>query len=324
MERRVFQHHFPRVLALLLAALLCGCEDRSRTARDAAEEMSRHFTEQRFAEAYQQAAAAFRFTRSANYFEARVRDLGLCEARGVKWGDPEGSGRLATVRGIFTLKDGAKLPLNFTFSMEDGGWRLIEAKSEPAPGGARGEDVFAVAWRSRDTVEARATDVQEPSAPDVPAEPQLRQFAEDTLLLFNEAIQNGGDFSALFAAASDRWKLRGRDPRQLKIGSDPGNNDNRLTLAALRKNFAAHVEAKVDFSPIRGKRMIPSEPARVNSDGVLKISGTFDAIVYQASAPGLPRKLDFAFEYVHEAGTWKLFGITVNILTADKASAQRR
>lgn len=290
------------------------------------------FSEQRFAEAYEQASSAFRFTRTMNYFEARVRDLGLCDARDVKWGEPERHGKLATVRGVFTLKGGGKLPLNFAFSMEDGGWRLIEARSDPEPGGSTVEDVFAVASRTRDTVGARAMEILEPNALDIPAEPQLRQLAEDTLLLFNEAIQNGGDFSALYAAASDRWKFRGRDPHDLAyVGSDPErlakldpyNNDNRLTAAALHNAFTAAVEAKVDLSPIKGKKIILTESARVNSDGVLNLNGVFDATVYQANMPGSPRRLEFALEYVREAAQWKLFGITVHILAMEKVAAKK-
>lgn len=289
------------------------------------------FSEQRIAEAYQQTASAFRFTRSENYFEARVRDLGLCDAREAKWGEPERHGRLATVHGVFTLKDGTKLPLNLTLTLEDGVWRLIEAKSDPASGTGAVEDVFAVAARTRDTVKTRAMEILEPNALAVPAEPQLRQLAEDTLLLFNEAIQNGGDFSALYAAASDRWKYRGRDPRDLAYGGsdpvrlaklDPYNNENRLTTAALQTAFAAAVQAKVDLAPIKGQKMILSEPARVNSDGVLNLNGTFDVTVYQASVPGRPRRVEFMLEYVHEAAHWKLFGLTVNILAADKVSAK--
>ena len=171
----------------------------------------------------------------------------------------------------------------------------------------------------------------EPSALDVPAEPQLRQLAEETLLLFNEAIQNGGDFTALYASASDRWKFRGRDPLDVTYGGstasrvaikDPFNDENRLTAAAFRNAFAAAVDAKVDFSPIKGTKMILSEPARVNSDGVLSMNGTFDANVFQASIPGSPRKLDFKLEYVREASKWKLFGITVHVVEAGKAASR--
>lgn len=332
MQPRSLPRRLPPTIALLFAALLCGCEDRSRTARDVAEEMSRHFVEQRFAEAYQQAASAFRFTRSANYFEARVRDLGLCEATEAKWGEQQMHGRLATVHGVFTLKNGSKLALNCTFTKEDGAWRLIDTRSDPAPGTGKAEDVFAVAARTRDTVAARAVDLLEPSAIELPPESQLRQLAESTLMLFNEAIQNGGDFSALYAAASDRWKYRGRDPRDLAYGGsdparlaklDPYNNENRLTTAALQNAFAPAVEAKVDLTPIKGTKMLLSEPARVNSDGVLNLKGTFDATVYQASVPGRPRKLDFSLEYVCEASQWKLFGLTVNVITPDKQPAPK-
>ena len=331
MERPTFPHRFRRALALLFSVLLCGCEDRSRTARDAAEEMARMFSEQRIAEAYEGTASAFRFRRSQNYFEARVRDLGLCDARAVKWDEAERNGRLATVHGAFTRKDGSRLALNFVFSTEDGGWRLVEARSDPVAGGVA-EDVFAVAARTRDTVIARAVEILEPNAADIPPEPQLRQLAEDTLLLWNEAIQNGGDFSALYAAASDRWKFRGRDPRDLTYGGsdparlkalDPDNNDNRLTIAALQNAFAAAAQAKVDISPIKGKKMILSEPARVNSDGVLILNGTFDASVFQASMPGRPRRVEFNLEFVREAAQWKLFGLTVNILAADTKPVQQ-
>ena len=76
MQPRTFPNRFLSTLALLFTAVLCGCEDRSRTARDAAEELSRMLSEHRFAEAYAAASPVFRFTRSANYFEARVRESG--------------------------------------------------------------------------------------------------------------------------------------------------------------------------------------------------------------------------------------------------------
>ncbi len=339
MERPAFWNGLRSTLALIFATLLCGCNDRSRSARDAAEEMGRMLSDQRIVEAYGETALAFRFRRSESYFEARVRDLGLCDARAVKWGGPERSGRLATVRGIFTLKDDSRLALNFVFSTEDGAWRLIEARSIPAADGGVAEDVFAVAARTKDTrgtennIGIRAMEIVEPSAITIPAEPQLRQLAEDTLMRFNEAIQNGGDFSTLYAAASDRWKYRGRDPKELardiaysgsdperRAKQDPFNNDNRLTLAALNNAFAATVAAQVDLSPIKGKRMLLSEPARVNSDGVLNLNGTFDAIVFQATAPGRARRVEFKLEYVSEQSRWKLFGLTVNILGEEKPS----
>ena len=313
MERRKISQVCLVSLALLFSVLLCGCQEPRKTPLEVAEEMSRLFSEQRIAEAYEGATSAFRFRRSQNYFEARVRDLGLCDARSVKWEAAERIGKLATVRGVFTLKSDTSLPLKFVFGIEDGGWKLLEARSAPAAGAGSPEDIFAVAARTSDTVSTRSVEILEPNDTGVPPESQLRQLTEDALLLFNEAIQNGGDFSGLYAAASDRWKYRGRDPKM-----DPYNNDNRLTVAALRKAFEAAIEARVDISPIRGKKMILSEPARINSDGVLVLNGTFDAAVFQASIPGRPRRVVFMLEFVREAAQWKLFGLTVNILAAEK------
>ena len=67
MDRKNFPQRFHRALALLFTALLCGCEDTGRTAREVAGDMSRMFSEQRIAEAYQQTASAFRFTRSGSH-----------------------------------------------------------------------------------------------------------------------------------------------------------------------------------------------------------------------------------------------------------------
>jgi len=325
MERPACTLRIIRTVALIFAASLCGCEEHGRTARDAAQDLARLFSERKFAEAYAETAQAFRFRRSENYFEARLVDLGLCEAREVNWGEPERNGRLATVRGVFALKDGNRLPLNFVFNLEDGAWRLIETRSIPNPGGVA-EDVFAVAARTRDTSSTRSVEIREPNDTDVPPESQLRQLVEDTLLLFNEAIQNGGDFSALYAAASDRWKYRGRKKEDLEyIGSDPEriaktdpeNQDHRLTLSALRTAFAAYVATKVDISPIKGKKMILTSPPRVNSDGVLNLYGTFDATVFQSGAPNHPKHVEFRLEYVREVGWWKLMGITVNVFATD-------
>ena len=274
--------------------------------------------------AYEQATSSFKLTRTAKYFEARVQDLGLDTAKRVDWGEPEQRGKAMKVRGEFTLKDNSKFALHLAFLEEGGQWRLLDAKTDPAPRTGTVDDIFTVTARSKDSVACRATEFLEPSAVALPSELQLQRLVEDTLLLFNDAIQNGGDFSALYADASDRWKYRGKDPRELSTirGRDPSraqvvdpfNDENRLTASALHRAFEAAVVAKIDISPLKGTKMILSEPARINSDGILRLAGTFDCVVTQGGDAKLPRKLDFLLEYVFESSRWKLFGITVNLL----------
>lgn len=322
---------FQRLIPMLLATLLCGCGGQKESPRDAAQRFFNLCSERKFDAAYEQGSAPFKLTRTAKYFEARARDLGLDTAKRVEWGEPEPNGKAMKLRGEFTLKDGGKLALNLTFLEEDGHWRLLDAKTDPAPQTGAVDEVFTVTSRSKDSVIIRATEVLEPIALAVPSESQLQRLAEDTLLLFNDAIQNGGDFSALYADASDRWKFRGKDPRDLSYrGSDPRrtgagdpfNEENRLTTAALHRAFDAAVQAKIDISPLKGTKMILSEPARINSDGVLRLMGTFDCVVTQGGETRLPRKLDFLLEYVFESSRWKLFGITVNLLVPKVTGAR--
>lgn len=319
------------LILLVIAVALSACSGRKDTPREAAERFFNTCTAGEFAAAYEQASLAFRLTRTAKYFEARARDLGLDSVKSMKWGEPVPQGNTMKVRGEFSLVDGARLALNVAFVEENGRWQLLEARTDPAPRTGVADDVFSVAARTKDTVKARATEVLEPIALTLPSETQLRALAEDTLMKFNEAILNGGDFTALYESASDRWKYRGRDPHELSYagsdrsrtaGADPFNEENRLTTAALRNAFDGAVRVQVDLTPIKGKKMILVEPARINSDGVLRMAGTFDCLVTQGGPAGIPRKLDFALEYVFESSNWKLFGITVNLIVPVTARQQ--
>jgi hypothetical protein len=319
------------LIALLAAAALCGCNSHKDSPRDAAKRFFDACAEGRIAGAYEQASLAFRLGRSASYFEARVRDLGLDSFKNVRWGEPESEGRTMKVPGEFSLADGNRLLLHIAFVQENGRWQLLGARADPSTKVSGPDDVFAVAARSADTVKTRATEVLEPNALVVPTEPQLRALVEDTLMKFNEAVLSGGDFTALYESASDRWKYRGRNPDDLSYAgrnparvaeTDPFNADNRLTVAAFRAAFDGAVRAQVDLAPIRGQKMILTDPARINSDGVLRLAGTFDCVVRQGGPAGIPRKLDFVLEYVFETANWRLFGITVNLVVPVTARQQ--
>ena len=90
----------------------------------------------------------------------------------------------------------------------------------------------------------------------------------------------------------------------------------------MRRGFEAVIQAKIDISPLKGTKMILAEPARINSEGVLRLAGTFDCVVTQGGGSRLPRKLDFLLEYVFESSRWKLFGITVRLLVPSVTGAR--
>ena len=319
--------HVARVILVFLAGLLCACGERLGNPRDSADELFKLVSAEKFEDAYARASVTFKLTRSARYFEARARELGLVAVSAVEWESPALQGRIAKVRGVFTRKDGSTLTLNLSLIAEGGGWRLSEAMSDPAAKSGVVDDVFAVAARSRDTKNLRALEFTEPNALSVPAERELQKLAEETLLKFGDATLNGGDFTSLYEDASDRWKYRGRNPSELAYSgtdpdrskdTDPFNDENRLTNAALRNAFAAAIAAKVDLSLVRDAKMILDEPARINSDGVLNFKGAFACAVFQRGQYDKPCKLQFALEYVMEATKWKLFGITINVIGVGK------
>ena len=109
-----------RFIPMLFAAMLCGCGGAKEGPRDAAQRFFALCMEGKTTAAYEQASVAFKLTRTAKYFEARVRDLGLDTAKRVEWGEPEPRGRAMKLRGEFTLKDGGKFTLNLAFIEENG------------------------------------------------------------------------------------------------------------------------------------------------------------------------------------------------------------
>jgi hypothetical protein len=309
-----------RLLLLLAVALtLSACGNPKQGPKEAAAEFFQKCAEGKSLEAYKSASKIFQLERTDKYFEARVRDLGLDRLKSVTWSEPEEKGDTQRVTGDFVVQDGRPLHLVITLAKEDGQWRVLSAKE--GKGDSKAEDVFAVLARSKDTQAEREKAFLEPVATALPTERQLQQLVEKTLMDFQDAITKN-DFRDFFAAVSDRWKYRGKDPRLLNYTgtardrieeSDPTNKAQRLTVEALRANFAPFAEAKVDLTPIKGKPMVLASPAHITSDGVLTLAGTYNEFVFQGGFPPQPRKLKFKLEYVMEGSSWRLFGITVNL-----------
>ena len=305
-----------RLLLLLVCALCFGaCGGPKQGPKEAAAEFFQKCAEGKVMEAYKSASKIFQLERTDKYFEARVRDLGLDQLKRAIWSEPEKKGETQRVKGDLVVHEDRPLTLVVTMVEEEGQWRVLNAKQE------KGEDVFAVVARTKDTQAEREKAFLEPVATAMPSERQLQLLVEKTLMDFQDAI-NRNDFKDFFASVSDRWKYRGKDPRLLNYTgtdrarieeSDPFNTAQRLTIEALRSNFGPFVEAKVDLTPIKGKSILLTSPAHITSDGVLTLAGTYKEFVFQGGFGAQPRKMKFKLEYVMEGSSWRLFGITVNL-----------
>ncbi len=310
-----------QLLSLCLALFVAACGGPKEGPREVAERFFSQCGSGKSAEAYTGASTAFRLERTQRYFEARVRDLGLDGIEGVQWGELSAKGKTMIFPATVNRKKGGKLALEMSMVEEGGKWRVFAARGTVA-----GEDVFESISRATDNEGVGAKAFTDAVARAIPTERQLQQLAERTLLDFNSALAKG-DFTDFHAGTSERWRFRGKDPRALIYAgrdpkkleaSDPENHSQRLTVGALDRAFRPFIEAKVDLSTITAAKLIFDEPPALNTNAVLNLRGHLDGVVFLQGFPPTPNKMTFHLEFVMEGAKWLLFGITVNLLPAEK------
>jgi hypothetical protein len=308
-----------RLMALFIFAMLGGCGNQEGP-KQAAERFFTLCSRGKPGDAYNSSATMFQLERSPKYFEARLRELMLDRAEDIQFGTMTSRGSAYIVPVKLKLPGGKPLELSVSMVEENGQWRVLEVRQEFAQGVA--EDVFSVKARGADTnLISRNKTFTEPVATAVPTQDQMQDLVEEALLKFDEAVK-AADFSNFLEFVSDRWKFRGKDPRILNYTGndpdlvkqrDPNNRDGRITKFALESSFRPFVDAKVDLTAIKGKKMKLDVPAAVNTEGVLEIKGRYDTFVFAGANPPTPKKLTFKLEFVLEGAKWKLFGISVDL-----------
>lgn len=121
---------------------------------------------------------------------------------------------------------------------------------------------------------------------DVPSERDMEDLVKETLLDFNDAVQQG-DFTDFHEKISSVWKSTS-SPEKFNEG------------------FKQFIDAKSDFSGIKGKTATFDPQPTVTTKGKYKIlsaSGKYDTY---------PLPVRFQNEYIKEGGTWKLISIRVD------------
>ena len=124
---------------------------------------------------------------------------------------------------------------------------------------------------------------------EVPSDTELKKLTDDTLLLFNSAVQSQ-DFGPFYKSTAKLWQ-------------------EQTTPDKLKAAFKTFIEQKFDIaSIIENVKPVFEPPPAINSDGLLNVQGSY---------PIKPDKLAFVLEYLNEDGAWKLASINVK---ADKAA----
>lgn len=287
----------PRFITLVFALFLAGCGGPRLTPAQVSEQFFAKCGEGKYSEVYESTTVPFRVEKTARYFEARVRDLQFDQTKSIEWQEPAVKDDVAQRWGDITFQGGEKMTIIVTMHLVAGNWRVHGITY--VDGKAR-DDLFALRGRSTDTRNTASAAFAEPVTREVPTERLLRKMVEKSFFDFGAAIK-AKDFSEFLETVSDRWKYRGQSKKELD--DDFANEANRITVPKLNSAFRNFIDSGVDLSDITKAEMKLSEPARINSDGVLLVNGEFSTT---------PNPTTFKFEYYFEGGRWKLFGISIN------------
>ncbi len=291
-----------QIVAITLVLILSGCGSPKPSPNQAAEKFFELCALRKFADAYESTTVAFRIEKSQKYFEARVRDLKLDGPTKIEWQEPQIKDDVAKRWGEVTVEGNPKMAVIVTMHRDGSTWRVHEVRYV---GDNARHDLFSVASRSNDTIEATSRAFTESVSREAPTERLVRKMIEKTLLDFSAAIK-AKDFTEFFGTISDRWKYRGMSQREIEDSIE--NKENRITIPQLHTAFKAFIDAGVDFSDITNQEMKLKEPARINSDGVLVADGEFS---------GPKTRTIFKMEYYFESGRWRLFGLTIDLKPAN-------
>jgi hypothetical protein len=120
----------------------------------------------------------------------------------------------------------------------------------------------------------------------VPPETELKTMVRDSLLAFNEAVQEK-NFAGFY---KHELATVFRDQMPLE------------KFSAVFKEF---LEKGYDISNIAKSEPVFDEPAKIDSNKVLAVSGSY---------PTKPNKVIFKLKYLQEKSAWKLVGINVQVL----------
>ena len=126
----------------------------------------------------------------------------------------------------------------------------------------------------------------------VPPEKELKTLVRDSLLAFNDAVQEKSFAGFHKHELSSLWR-------------------EQMSLEKFTGVFQTFFEKGYNFSNIKNSDPVFDEPPSIDSDGVLSVKGSY---------PTRPNKVSFKLKYIQEKSAWKLFGINVQVVPfVDKA-----
>ncbi len=262
--------------ALLLVALLAaGCRREADPAAAAHLFFAQVATGQLDA-AFGDSAFFFRKEQTAKEFEAAVRDVGLIDSEVVKTEAPAVAGSIAKMSVTLRATSGREFPLVVTLDLERGAWRVFSVKSPVDKETGMAQNHFTRLGRLPDAKSA----LDRP----MPHEQEIRALATETLLQFNDAIQQRS-FEDFYEGVARAWQ-------------------RQLTLGMLTRTFQGFIDQRTNLFAIKDTEAVLDPPPHLDSDGLLIVSGSY---------PTRPHRVRFSLKFYYEMPNWRVFGLDVNL-----------
>src|SRR5205807_8337329 len=119
-----------------------------------------------------------------------------------------------------------------------------------------------------------------------PMPPQKERVAltREVILKLDDAIKRK-DFTDFYASISEQWR-----------------NDVGLSFKRVERTYQPFIDAGADMKDVATIEPIFTEPAQINSRGLLLLKGYF---------PTQPNQIHFKLDFIYELPNWKLYGIDV-------------
>ena len=260
---------------LLIGLLAAGCR---READPAAA--GRLFFEQvaasRFDAAFRGAAFFFQKEQSAREFEVNAGEMGLPGSKIIRAESPTMKGVAAKWSIVVQAPDGAEMPLVVMLIRERGAWRIFSIRSPRNMETGLSENRFTRIGKNLDAISA----LDRP----VPDERTIRAMTTETMLQFSDAIQQKS-FEDFYEITARAWQ-------------------RQLTLGMLTRTFQGFIDRRTNLASIQGLEAMLNHPPRIDSEGLLVVSGSY---------PAQPYRVAFALKFYYEMPNWRVFGMDVSL-----------
>ena len=265
------------------AALLCifgllqGCR-RPVPPPQAADAFFAKVSRGEFIQAYEQTAFTFQASQTPASFAATAKDLGLTsEPLTCQWTKVGGTGKETNLTGVLQTSTGRKVNLTLTLILERGQWRIFSLHTMKNAGDQTVPE-------NRFSLVGKGVSFSAAANNQVPAEPIIRKLVEDSLVMFNDAVQRHS-FAEFYSRISYSWQ---RD----------------LTLHQLETAFKPFIDTNVNLGTLRSLTASFDTPPMIDADGVLNVVGHY---------PPQPYIVCFNLRFVYEMPHWKLLGVDVQL-----------